>query len=177
MTNLEFILKNNLVKNLEFAIEKDPPEYLVDNKKNVLCQLWRTGRKMLRIKEDDRVYGQNLYIQVVTNNDFLVLDKNFVKGVLETLQQENFIKLKPVPIDIDEWHWLEMTIKMLKERPDSLVRYENHIYFYQEEKKDGASLELDSHKLLWLTEGKEYDINMDVGGLILTDKENLSIKK
>lgn len=178
MTNLEFILKNNLVKNLEFAIEKDPPEYLVDNEKNVLCQLWRTGRKMLRIKEDDRVYGQNLYIQVVTNNDFRVLDKNFVKGVLETLQQENFIKLKPVPIDklksvtidIDEWHWLEMTIKMLKERPDSLVRYENHIYFYQEEKKDGASLELDSHKLLWLTEGKEYDISMDVRGLILKEK-------
>ena len=177
MTNLEFILKNNLVKNLEFAIEKDPPEYLVDNGKNVLCQLWRTGRKMLRIKEDDRVYGQNLYIQVVTNNDFRVLDKNFVNGVLETLQQENFIKLKPVTIDIDEWHWLEMTIKMLKERPDYLVRYENHIHFCQKEKKDDASLELDSHKLLWLIEGKEYDINIDVGGLILKDKENLSIKK
>lgn len=180
MTNLEFILKNNLVKNLEFAIEKDPPEYLVDSEKNVLCQLsGRTGRKMLRIKEDDRVYGQNLYIQVVTNNDFGVLDKNFVKGVLETLQQENFIKLKPVTIDTDEWHWLEMTIKMLKKRPDYLVRYENRIYFFCQDDANVcfASLELDSHKLLWLTEGKEYDINMDVGGLILKDKENLSIKK
>ena len=178
MTNLEFILKNNLVKNLEFAIEKDPPEYLVDSEKNVLGQLsGRTGRKMLRIKEDDRVYGQNLYTQVVTNNDFRVLDKNFVNGVLETLQQENFIKLKPITIDIDEWHWLEMTIKMLKERPDYLVRYENHIHFCQKEKKDDASLELDSHKLLWLTEGKEYDISMDVRGFILKEKENLSIKK
>ena len=152
MTNLEFILKNNL----EFAIEKDPPEYLVDNKKNVLCQLsGRTGRK---------------YIQVVTNNDFCVLDKNFVKGVLETLQQENFIELK-LPIDTDEWNWLEMTIKMLKKRPDYLVRYKNHIHFCQKEKKDDASLELDSHKLLWLIEGKEYDINMDVGGLILSIKK------
>ena len=72
MANLEFILKNNLVKNLEFAVERDTPEYLVDNKKNVLCQLsGHTGRK---------------YIQVATNNDFCVLDKNFVKGVLETLQ-------------------------------------------------------------------------------------------
>lgn len=178
MTNLEFILKNNLVKNLEFAIEKDPPEYLVDSEKNVIGQFFRrTGTKMLRIKEDDRVYGQNLYTQVVTNNDFGVLDENFVKGVLEALQQENFIKLKPITIDIDEWHWLEMTIKMLKERPDYLVRYENHIHFCQKEKKDDTSLELDSHKLLWLTEGKEYDINMDVDGLILKDKENLSIKK
>ena len=108
MTNLEFILKNNLVKNLEFAIEKDPPEYLVDSEKNVIGQFsGRTGIKMLRIKEDDRVYRQNLYTQVVTNNDFRFLDKNFVKGVLETLQQENFIKLKPVTIDIDEWHWLK----------------------------------------------------------------------
>lgn len=180
MTNLEFILKNNLVKNLEFAIEKDPPEYLVDKEKNVIGQFFgRTGRKMLRIKEDDRVYGQNLYIQVVTNNDFRVLDKNFVNGVLETLQQENFIKLKPVTIDTDEWNWLEMTIKMLKKRPDYLVRYENHIHFCQKDDANVcfASLELDSHKLLWLTEGKEYDINMDVDGLILKDKENLSIKK
>ena len=168
MTNLEFILKNNLVKNLEFVIEKDPPEYLVDSEKNVIGQFsGRTGIKMLRIKEDDRVYRQNLYTQVVTNNDFRFLDKNFVKGVLETLQQENFIKLKPITIDIDEWHWLEMTIKMLKERPDYLVRYENRIYFYQDDANVCfASLELDSHKLLWLTEGKEYDISIDVRGLI-----------
>ena len=179
MTNLEFILKNNLVKNLEFAIEKDPPEYLVDSEKNVIGQFsGHTGIKMLRIKEDDRVYSQNLYTQVVTNNDFCVLDKNFVNGVLETLQQENFIKLKPVTIDIDEWHWLEMTIKMLKERPDYLVRYENRIYFYQDDADVCfASLELDSYKLLWLTEGKEYDISIDVRGLILKPKENLSIKK
>lgn len=179
MTNLEFILKNNLVKNLEFAVERDTPEYLVDSEKNVIGQFsGRTGTKMLRIKEDDRVYGQNLYIQVVTNNDFGVLDKNFVKGVLETLQQENFIKLKPITIDIDEWHWLEMTIKMLKERPDYLVRYENYIHFCQKEKNVCfASLELDSHKLLWLTEGKEYDISIDVRGLILKPKENLFIKK
>ena len=113
----------------------------------------------MRIKEDDRVYGQNLYTQVVTNNDFCFFDQKFIEGVLETLQQENFIELKPVTID--EWNWLEMTIKMLKKRPDYLIKYENHIYFYQ----DNAhvclgSLELDSHKLLWLTEGKEYDIKI-----------------
>ena len=103
MTNLEFILKNNLVKNLEFAVERDTPEYLVDSEKNVIGKFFgRTGRKILRIKEDDRVYGQNLYTQVVTNNDFGVLDKNFVNGVLETLQQENFIKLKPITIDIND---------------------------------------------------------------------------
>lgn len=180
MTNLEFILKNNLVKNLEFAVERDTPEYLVDSEKNVIGQFFgRTGRKMLRIKEDDRVYRQNLYIQVVTNNDFDFFDQKFIKGILETLQQENFIKLKSVTIDIDEWHWLEMTIKMLKKRPDYLVRYENRIYFFCQDDANicFASLELDSHKLLWLTEGKEYDINMDVDGLILKDKENLSIKK
>lgn len=173
MTNLEFILKNNLVKNLEFVVEKDPPEYLIDSEKNVLCQLsGRTGRKMLRIKEDDRVYKQNLYTQVVTNNDFSAFDKNFIEGVLKALQQENFIELKPIAIETDEGNWLEMTIKMLKKRPDYLVRYKNHIYFCQEEKKEDAnvcfaSLELDSHKLLWLTEGKEYDISIDANGLTL----------
>ena len=81
MTNLEFILKNNLVKNLEFAIEKDPPEYLVDSEKNVLCQFSRrTGRKMLRIKEGDRVCRQNLYTQVVTNNDFCFLIRNLLRA-------------------------------------------------------------------------------------------------
>lgn len=180
MTNLEFILKNNLVKNLEFAIEKDPPEYLVDSEKNVIGQFsGRTGRKMLIIKEDDRVYRQNLYTQVVTNDDFCFFDQKFIEGILETLQQENFIKLKSVTIDIDEWHWLEMTIKMLKERPDYLVRYENRIYFFCQDDANVcfASLELDSHKLLWLTGGKEYDISIDIRGLILKPKENLSIKK
>ena len=67
-----------------------------------------------------------------------------------------------------------MTIKMLKKRPDYLVRYENRIYFFCQDDANVcfASLELDSHKLLWLIEGKEYDINIDVGGLILKDKEN-----
>lgn len=51
MTNLEFILKNNLVKNLEFAVEKDPPEYLVDSEKNVIGQFsGRTGIKMQMIE-------------------------------------------------------------------------------------------------------------------------------
>ena len=91
---------------------------------------------------------------------------------METLQQENFIKLKPIDA-IDEWNWLEMTIKMLKKRPDYLIKYENHIYFYQDDANVCfGSLELDSHKLLWLAEGKEYDISIDVGGLILEDKEN-----
>ena len=40
MTNLEFILKNNLVKNLEFAVEKDTPEYLCDSEKNVIGQFF-----------------------------------------------------------------------------------------------------------------------------------------